>query len=216
MIDVPPPGVDADTFSLAEFAEGAILVVQAGSTHPDDLTDCAERLQGMRTTVLAAVLLPGGAGRGRADRNSLPLTSAVPANALPASSPSIVPGFRDDYLPDSQAVSYQPPANPVPAAPPAPPAPAAQPARPMPTFRPRTVEAEYPTGYPPDYDSPVPPAQSQQKPSRSQPGTSQPVIKQVSPRRPGTSGGPSGSKHAAPGHGADAQAEAAGLGRAVR
>jgi Mrp family chromosome partitioning ATPase len=68
VIDVPPPSIDADTFTLAEFCDGTIIVARAGATTPADISDCASRIERMRTKVLAAVLLPPSA-RGRKDRN---------------------------------------------------------------------------------------------------------------------------------------------------
>jgi capsular polysaccharide biosynthesis protein/cellulose biosynthesis protein BcsQ len=60
VIDVPPPEVDVDTFSLAEFADAAILTVPAGTTRPADVTNCLQRLERMRTAILAALLVPPG------------------------------------------------------------------------------------------------------------------------------------------------------------
>jgi capsular polysaccharide biosynthesis protein/Mrp family chromosome partitioning ATPase len=66
VIDVPSPGIDADTFSLAEFADAAILTMHAGTARANDINDCLQRLERLRTAVLAGVLLPadGKAGRG--------------------------------------------------------------------------------------------------------------------------------------------------------
>lgn len=64
VIDVPPPSLDADMFSVAEFADAAIMTVEAGTARPSEVTDCVQRLERMRTAALAAVLLP------RADRAS--------------------------------------------------------------------------------------------------------------------------------------------------
>jgi Mrp family chromosome partitioning ATPase/capsular polysaccharide biosynthesis protein len=68
VIDVPSPSADADTFSLAEFCDGTVIVVRAGATLPADVTDCATRIERMRTKVLAAVLLPATA-RARKERS---------------------------------------------------------------------------------------------------------------------------------------------------
>ncbi len=67
IIGVPSPGLDADTFCMAEFADAAILAVPAG-THPAEVIDCVQRLERMRTAPLAAVLMPP-AGRSRATEN---------------------------------------------------------------------------------------------------------------------------------------------------
>jgi Mrp family chromosome partitioning ATPase/capsular polysaccharide biosynthesis protein len=60
VIEVPPPALDVDTFSVAEFADGAILTIHSGATRPAEVTDCVQRLERMRSTVLAAVLVPAG------------------------------------------------------------------------------------------------------------------------------------------------------------
>jgi capsular polysaccharide biosynthesis protein len=69
IIDVPPPRLDADTFSLAEFADAAVVVAPAGAASPSEVTDCVQRLERVRTATLAAVLVPPAgrpsAGRGR-------------------------------------------------------------------------------------------------------------------------------------------------------
>ena len=70
VIDVPAPGIDADTFSLAEFADAAILTLHAGTARANDITDCLQRLERLRTAVLAGVLLPAEGKAGRGGRRS--------------------------------------------------------------------------------------------------------------------------------------------------
>ncbi len=70
VIDVPSPGIDADTFSVAEFADAAILTLHAGTARATDINDCLQRLERLRTAVLAAVLLPSERKSGRAGRRS--------------------------------------------------------------------------------------------------------------------------------------------------
>lgn len=65
IIDVPPPSLDADMFSVAEFADAAVVAVEVGTARPSEVTDCVQRLERMRTAALAAVLLPR-AGRASA------------------------------------------------------------------------------------------------------------------------------------------------------
>jgi capsular polysaccharide biosynthesis protein/Mrp family chromosome partitioning ATPase len=197
VIDVPPPGTDADTFSLAEFTEGAIVVVQAGVTRPDELADCAMRLQQMRTAVLAAVVLPGGSapsGRSRTARNSSSRSggSGATGGGVLASSPSILPGLRQEYdaqeynreayEPEEQPVSYEPSR-------PAVQAPDSDPYAPSPrsSRSSRPAQPDYLADYPPDYQPPLPAADSA-APPRSQPASSQPMLRPVASRR-----------HAAPG-----------------
>jgi len=71
IIDVPPPSLDADTFAMAEFADAAVVVAEAGTARPTEVSDCVRRLERLRTAVLAAVLLPqagrASSGRGRRD-----------------------------------------------------------------------------------------------------------------------------------------------------
>src|SRR6185437_10073210 len=70
VIDVPSPGVDADTFSVAEFADAAILTMYTGSARATDINDCLLRLERLRTAVLAGVLLPSPGKPGRSGRRS--------------------------------------------------------------------------------------------------------------------------------------------------
>jgi uncharacterized protein involved in exopolysaccharide biosynthesis/Mrp family chromosome partitioning ATPase len=102
----------ADTFLLAEFADAALLTVEAGRTTKNQANEAIKRLQRMRTALLGAVVLapigprvnvrppqaapPGlgsgrdksadsvGGGRGRGEQSALPGTSA---------------GSRSDYDP---------------------------------------------------------------------------------------------------------------------
>jgi capsular polysaccharide biosynthesis protein len=136
VIDVPSPGTEADFFSLAEFADGAIVVAEAGTTSAAHFTDCMERLERMRTTVLAAVLLPGGGRSGRprearsrgtrsagtrsagaspewasseragSERAGSERAGSERASSERASSEWASPGRRAEYIPDEQPVSY--------------------------------------------------------------------------------------------------------------
>ena len=72
VIDVPSPGIDADTFSVAEFADAAILTLSAGTARVADINDCLQRLERLRTAVLAAVLVPTAGKAGRGGRRSQP------------------------------------------------------------------------------------------------------------------------------------------------
>ncbi len=77
IIDVPSPDADADTFSLAEFADAAIVIAFAGTARPAEITECVQRLERMRTVVLAAVLMPSPRRSRRARR------AAAAADELP-------------------------------------------------------------------------------------------------------------------------------------
>jgi capsular polysaccharide biosynthesis protein len=72
VIDVPSPGIDADTFSVAEFADAAILTLPAGTARVADINDCLQRLERLRTAVLAAVLVPAAGKAGRRGRRPQP------------------------------------------------------------------------------------------------------------------------------------------------
>ncbi len=119
VIDLPPASSDADTFSLAEFSDGAIIVVRAGLDRPADLTDCVARLHGMRTSLLAGVLLPANAKERRGQ------------------------GRRDDYAADEPPARYQAP-RPVPLAEPAAPVPPPSVQAQSPTTRPGSPPVPHP------------------------------------------------------------------------
>ncbi len=107
VIDVPPPSVDADTFSVAEFADAAVLAVQSGTAHPSEVTDCVERLERMRTAVLAAVLLPP-AGRSAAGRGARAEVTE-PAEPRPPQSRPIQPASQAQPPYPSRSHQSQPP-----------------------------------------------------------------------------------------------------------
>ena len=115
VIDVPSPSLDADTFSVAEFADAAVVAVEAGTAHPGDLTDCVRRLERMRTAALAAVLIPpaerSSAGRGRRaevmDSPAPPYTPEPPA-AQAYASRSHQPSSRQQSEPYQSSQPYRP------------------------------------------------------------------------------------------------------------
>jgi Mrp family chromosome partitioning ATPase len=109
IVDVPPPSLDADTFSVAEFADAAIVAVEAGTARPSEVTDCLQRLERVRTPALAAVLLPraGRAStirgrRGEVMDSSVPYTPE-PSTAQPYTSRSRQPS-RDEIGGSNQPV----------------------------------------------------------------------------------------------------------------
>lgn len=85
IIDVPSPDADADTFSLAEFADASIVIACAGTARPAEVIDCVQRLERMRTVVLAAVLLPN------LKRSRRPRGRSASANDLPSYPPPAFP-----------------------------------------------------------------------------------------------------------------------------
>ncbi len=58
VIEAPSDGGDADTFSLAEFADTALIVAEIGNTKWTEVAETELRLSRLRTSVLGAVLLP--------------------------------------------------------------------------------------------------------------------------------------------------------------
>jgi Mrp family chromosome partitioning ATPase len=58
IIEVQSVGENADTFSLARFAEAAIVAVEVGRSRPRDIADCATRLGRLGAKVLGTAILP--------------------------------------------------------------------------------------------------------------------------------------------------------------
>lgn len=57
IIEAQSVGPDADSFQLAEFADGVIMTVETDLTSRMDATDCLNRLGRLRTTVLGAAVV---------------------------------------------------------------------------------------------------------------------------------------------------------------
>jgi Mrp family chromosome partitioning ATPase/uncharacterized protein involved in exopolysaccharide biosynthesis len=68
IIEAQAAGTSADTFSLGEFADTALVVVEVGQTKRPEIAEALHRLAGLRTPVLGAVLVP---------RFGMPATSPV-------------------------------------------------------------------------------------------------------------------------------------------
>jgi capsular polysaccharide biosynthesis protein/Mrp family chromosome partitioning ATPase len=66
VVEVRATGEVADVFSLAEFADAAIVVVEISSTRKTDAARCVGRLDRMRTIILGAAVLPAIRGSGKA------------------------------------------------------------------------------------------------------------------------------------------------------
>jgi capsular polysaccharide biosynthesis protein/MinD-like ATPase involved in chromosome partitioning or flagellar assembly len=66
VIEAQATGDGADTFSLAEFADAAILAIEVSGTRRAEAADSIRRLDRMRTAVLGAAVLPPIRGRSRA------------------------------------------------------------------------------------------------------------------------------------------------------
>jgi capsular polysaccharide biosynthesis protein len=58
VIEAPVTDDGADTFGLGEFADAALITIEADRTTKTEATDCARRLRQLRTPVLGAAVLP--------------------------------------------------------------------------------------------------------------------------------------------------------------
>jgi capsular polysaccharide biosynthesis protein/Mrp family chromosome partitioning ATPase len=58
VIEGQAAGDGVDTFTLAEFADAAVVVTELGTTKKEEAADCIGRLDRMRTTILGAAVLP--------------------------------------------------------------------------------------------------------------------------------------------------------------
>jgi Mrp family chromosome partitioning ATPase len=222
VIDLPPPSADADTFSLTEFGDAAVLVVRSGAEAPADVTEGVTRIERMGARVMAVVLLPAGAlpGKSRGRRAEYGSEEPPPrpqSLAAPQAHQAVHPPVRSSVI-----ASSTPPGEgtrPVPSVQPSAQStsqqavPRVASGQPRPTFVPAERVAQ---GHHAAIDEPK--------------GSSIPVVRSVSGRRPispstpagpasplsssGSSNGGSngGSKHAAPltsTSSRDSQAEAA-------
>jgi capsular polysaccharide biosynthesis protein/Mrp family chromosome partitioning ATPase len=59
VIEVQSVGENSDTFTIAQFAEAAIVVVEAERSRPADIADCVRRLGLLGTSVLGTAVIPG-------------------------------------------------------------------------------------------------------------------------------------------------------------
>jgi capsular polysaccharide biosynthesis protein len=66
VIEAQATGEGADTFSLAEFADAALVVIEVSGTRQSEAADSIRRLDRMRTAVLGATVLPPIRGKSRA------------------------------------------------------------------------------------------------------------------------------------------------------
>jgi len=65
VIEAQATGDGADTFSLAEFADASLVVIEVSATRLSEATDSIRRLDRMRTAVLGATVLPPIRGKSR-------------------------------------------------------------------------------------------------------------------------------------------------------
>jgi Mrp family chromosome partitioning ATPase len=97
IIEAQSVGADADSFQLAEFADGVIITVETDLTIRSDAADCLNRLDRLGATVLgAAVVSTGRRGRQPAslDSEGHPALSPEP-DRQPAGVPRRGPSLRD-------------------------------------------------------------------------------------------------------------------------
>jgi uncharacterized protein involved in exopolysaccharide biosynthesis/Mrp family chromosome partitioning ATPase len=62
VIETQSVGKESSTFTLAEFADAAIVVIEVARTKQGDVADCLRRLERMRTAVLGAAVIAGSGG----------------------------------------------------------------------------------------------------------------------------------------------------------
>ncbi|MHB1430679.1 MAG: Wzz/FepE/Etk N-terminal domain-containing protein [Streptosporangiaceae bacterium] len=87
VLEVQSVGDEASDFSIAEFADGAIVTTRVGASRVADVADCLRRLHLVRTSPLGAVLMPpAGTGR-RAAVTPAPAAQRRSEKTGPADSP---------------------------------------------------------------------------------------------------------------------------------
>jgi capsular polysaccharide biosynthesis protein len=81
VIEVQSVGENADTFGLAHFADASIVAVEVGRSRPDDISECAKRLERLGTPVLGTAVVPPVPipSAARKGRRAEPARSAAPA-----------------------------------------------------------------------------------------------------------------------------------------
>ena len=77
IIEAQSAGPDAQTFTLAEFADAAIVAVEVGRTQRPAAQDCLLRLERLRTPVLGAAVLSAADSRAAARRRGSVLPARV-------------------------------------------------------------------------------------------------------------------------------------------
>jgi capsular polysaccharide biosynthesis protein/Mrp family chromosome partitioning ATPase len=120
IIEVQSVGENSDTFSLARFADAAIVAVEVGRSRPRDIADCATRLGRLGAKVLGTAILPAGPISRRA--------KSTASSAAPPAAPqdrSYEGSIRRYEMRQDQAAPTAAPAVPAPTA-----APTAEPTAP--------------------------------------------------------------------------------------
>ena len=89
VIEAQATGEGADTFSLAEFADASLVVIEVSATRQTEAADSIRRLDRMRTAVLGAAVLPSIRGRSKAAGRT---AKARPEPRAPQAKPRSGPG----------------------------------------------------------------------------------------------------------------------------
>jgi capsular polysaccharide biosynthesis protein/Mrp family chromosome partitioning ATPase len=95
VIELTAAGDEADTFTLAEFSDAALVVVETARTTRPAVDDCLRRLDRLRTAVLGAAVLPGLAGPPVPPRSAA--LAAVSALSAPPSVAQASPGTAGGF-----------------------------------------------------------------------------------------------------------------------
>ena len=102
VIEVQSVGDNSDTFTMAQFAEAAIVAVEAERSRPADIADCVRRLGMLGTRVLGTAVIP-----------STPATRKGQAQAQAQNAPppdrSDLSAIKRYEMPPDHAAAQQPP-----------------------------------------------------------------------------------------------------------
>jgi capsular polysaccharide biosynthesis protein/Mrp family chromosome partitioning ATPase len=89
VLEVAGTSDGADTLSLAEFADAALIVAEVGKTERSEVASCVRRLDHLRTEILGAAVLPGlGRAARTAGRSAAPAQPGRAARREPSSNGS--------------------------------------------------------------------------------------------------------------------------------
>ncbi len=111
IIEAQSVGNDAESFQLAEFADGVIMTVETELTTRSDAADRLNRLDRLGTTVLgAAVFAASGRIRPPAQQDPADRVAAVPEpQRLPASAPRSAADTSEETRPLSRVTAMSGP-----------------------------------------------------------------------------------------------------------
>jgi len=92
VIEVQSAGESSDSFSLAQFAEFAIVVAEVERSRPADIVDCVQRLGRLGTPVLGTTILRPGPLSGRKARAAAPAPYAGSTARVKVRADQVSPG----------------------------------------------------------------------------------------------------------------------------